>query len=775
MTNKELDPITERELEILSLISEGASDREIAQKLYLSINTVKWHNRQIYQKLGVTNRTQAVALAAEKGLLDQDLSSERPSKTKKKHNLPAQITSFVGRDDEIGIIKELVNENRLVTLTGPGGVGKTRLALQVSAELVENEVFPDGVFFTELAVVSKPEQIGNVILDSLDLPPAPGQNVTEILESIFDSKSPLLVLDNFEHLLKGAGIVKDLLNTFPDITVLCTSREALNLYGEVVFPLLPLTTPEISKLKMQPKLDDYDSVKLFISRARAIKPDFIPTDDDLSIVAQICVRLDGLPLAIELAAARLKIYSLPDVLKQLEDRFASLKGGPRDAPIRHQTLQQAIDWSYDLLSVEEKILFNRLSAFQGSRTIKAVEEICCFDLSLHVMDGLESLSSKNLINQKIGLDGETRFYMLESIHEYASQCLQKIGEEQGIYGRHSQYFAEMVETAKPHTRGGPDQVIWLKRLEADYDNLRVVYTRTFNGGDLLLGLRLVGALDYFWLKMYHLVEGKEWSTHGLELMHDAPPNIQASVYASAGATYYWNGDIALSKKMCYAALNIYEELEDWQEMGWMHAYLMYTSHGNPAEDQEFRENFEKGINLLEKAGDKSGLCQIYTFLGVHERDIGNYQEAKDALERSTVIAKELGDRNREVVNLFHLGHISIAQGDPETAQQRFLESLRLELSLVHEEIMVTGTLEALTRVALEMDQPERALILLSATDVIYKTWGELIPQDLDDRQELIDFAYSQMEKESFEKIWEKGQSMDFEQVILFALEEGVET
>ena len=292
MAAKEQDYLSDRELEILRLISDGFSDREIAQKLYLSINTVKWHNRQIYQKLGVGSRTEALAEAEKQGLLDEKPQDETPSLKIEKHNLPAQVSSFVGREKEIEQIREMLEAHRLVTLTGPGGVGKTRLALEAARGLLEGGIYPEGIYFIELAPVSEPELVISAINDGLNLSSLVGESKLKVLIRFLKEKKLILVLDNFEHLLEGALLVNELLTASDGVRVLSTSREALKLTGEQIFPVLPL--------ELQP------SRELFVQRAREVNPGFNSDEKTLPLIEQICFRLDGNPLAIELAAARMK-------------------------------------------------------------------------------------------------------------------------------------------------------------------------------------------------------------------------------------------------------------------------------------------------------------------------------------------------------------------------------------------------------------------------------------------------------------------------------------
>ena len=448
-----VEPLTQREREILGLLADGLTNREIADRLYLSHETVKWYNKQLYGKLGVSNRTQAAAKAQE---LAQEESQEPASARQSshpEHNLPAPLTSFVGRQRELEEVASLLNESRLLTLTGPAGTGKTRLALQVAAQVAEG--FADGVTLVELAPLKDPALVADTVARALGLTNTTEQTITKVLANYLENKELLLVLDNFEHLLEAAPLASDLLSAASNLRILTTSREALGLYGEQEYPVPPLGLPDLGDPVLPSALKDHEAIALFMQRAQAVVPGFALTDEDALGVAEICVRLDGLPLAIELAAARVKLFRPQALLSQIESRFTTLGTGPRGLSERRRTLRAAIDWSYELLDETEKMLFTRLSVFQGGRTIEAVDAVCAYDLQIDVLDGLAPLLNKNLLRQEEGPEGEPRFTMLETIHEYALERLREGGEAENMHRRHAEYFTALAERAEPHTRGGP--------------------------------------------------------------------------------------------------------------------------------------------------------------------------------------------------------------------------------------------------------------------------------------------------------------------------------
>jgi predicted ATPase/DNA-binding CsgD family transcriptional regulator len=415
------EPLSDRETEILGLLAGGLSNREIAQELFLSLETIKWYNKHIYSKLGVGSRTQAVARARELGLFADPGESPVASLAPVRTNLPAQLTSFVGREREIAEVEDLLKTTRLVTLTGPPGIGKTRLGLQLADTVAGN--YSDGVIFVGLASTTDPALVPKAIAHKLGVVEQPNQPLVESLERYFGNKSALLVLDNYEHVLEAAALVTDLLAASPRLTVLVTSREVLRLNGEHEYIVPPLTVPDTAHPGFVSDLFVYESMALLNHRARAASTHFRLTEENAPAVAAICLRLDGLPLAIELAAARIKLFSPQQMLERLESRLSLLTGGARDLPARQRTLRDSIDWSYNLLDEDEQRLFARLAVFTGGRTIGAVEAICTPGLPIDALDGLESLLNKSLLYQEEGPGGEPRFIMLETIHEYARERL----------------------------------------------------------------------------------------------------------------------------------------------------------------------------------------------------------------------------------------------------------------------------------------------------------------------------------------------------------------
>jgi predicted ATPase/class 3 adenylate cyclase len=411
----------------------------------------------------------------------QDLPSEFPPLTSldgAPNHLPVPLTSFVGRSKELGEVKALLSKERLLTLTGASGSGKTRLALQAAAEMADR--FPDGVFFVALAPITDPGLVPFTVAQSLGLTESPGRSIVDGLKDYLHRKTLLLLLDNFEQVILAAPLVADLLGTCLPLKILATSREGLRVGGEREYPVPPLALPDRSRLPSIENLSQYAAVELFIQRARAVRPDFQITDDTASAVAEICSRLDGLPLAIELAAARIKVLAPQAMLARLEHRLEFLTGGARDLPRRQQTLRNAIAWSYDLLNENEQLLFRRLSVFVGGCTLEAAEAVAAAVAAAvagddpaqsPVLDRLESLLDKSLLQEVEGTYSEPRFGMLETLREFGLEQLEASGEQEPIRRRHAGYFLALAGQAEASSESA-GQVAWINRLEQEHDNPR---------------------------------------------------------------------------------------------------------------------------------------------------------------------------------------------------------------------------------------------------------------------------------------------------------------
>jgi predicted ATPase/class 3 adenylate cyclase len=462
-----------------------------------------------------------------------------------RNNLSLQPTPLIGRKREVAEVYErlLRPEVRLLTLTGVGGTGKTRLGLQAAAELTEQ--FEDGVFFVSLAAIRDPQLVVPAMAATLGVKEAGGQPLLESVEDSLGEKHILLMVDNFEQVIEAAPVVTELLSTASNLKVLATSRIPLRLYGEHEYAVPPLALPDPERLPSVERLTHYEAVRLFVERAQAAKADFSVTNESAPAVAQICYRLDGLPLAIELAAARIKVLSPQKMLGRLGNRLKLLTGGARDLPERQRTLRSTIEWSYGLLGEGEKVLFARLSVFAGGRTMEAIEAICDAegDLPVDVLDGLSSLVDKSLLKQEEGAGGEPRFVMLETIHEFAREKLQESEESEDIRRLHAEYFLALAEEAEPAVEGA-QQPVWLERLEEEHDNMRRALSWSLGQGqDSELALRMSAALGEFWYLRGYFGEGRRWLEEALAKSGRTPTAARARALQRVSWLAFQQGDL----------------------------------------------------------------------------------------------------------------------------------------------------------------------------------------------------------------------------------------
>jgi len=590
---------------------------------------------------------------------------------RRPNNLPTQLTSFVGRDVELAEAERLLGTTRLLTLTGPGGTGKTRLSLQLAANVSER--FPDGIWFVALEPVRDPGLIAGTILTTLGLVESGGRSARDVLVEWLAAKQALLVLDNFEQVIDGAPIVSDLLRGAPRLVAIVTSRAPLRVSGEQEFPVPGLPAPRdllaLSDLeKMNLPIEDrrldaasatqFEAVRLFIARALAVRPDFRVTNDNAPAVAGIASRLHGMPLAIELAAARVKLLSPDAILERLEHQLGVLAAGSRDLPERQQTLRGAIAWSHDLLTEGERRLLARLSVFVGGCELDSAEAVCgpTGELDgLEVLDGLTSLADQSLVRAE-EIDGETRFRMLDTIREFASERLDASGERQELERRHSATFLELVETLTPRLTGD-DQRRWLGRLERDHDNVRAVLDRAVAAADGPTAIRLGFAMWRYWQKRGHLAEASRrlraiaaqpWS-------HDDKV-LRARLMEALGGVAWWQADLATMAPAYEEALAIWEEIGDQREIvnALYNNSFQYAVTDDPKSSDPDRIGYNGMIRALELAtaiGDDRGRANVLWGLGnfayFHDTDDRGLARFQEALE----IFRRIGDRTMEAWSL----------------------------------------------------------------------------------------------------------------------------
>ncbi|MBV9281145.1 MAG: tetratricopeptide repeat protein [Chloroflexi bacterium] len=633
--------------------------------------------------------------------------------------LPVPLTSFVGRERERDSIESwLCSANvRLLTLTGSGGAGKTRLAIQVAADLAEE--FTDGVRFVSLASIRDPCLLVETITAALGVREASGKDHRKRLYRYLEARHLLLVLDNFEQVVEAAPEVGDLLEAAPRLKVMVTSREALRLSAEQEFTVAPFQLPDPRAASDADEVAANVAVQLFVQRARSVKGDFLLSPANVATIAQICIMLDGLPLAIELAAARIKLLPPHEMLERLK-RHTSLRllsGGPRDLPPRQKTLRSAMQWSYDLLTPGERALFRRLAVFVEGCTLEAVESVCAAESTpgLDLLDGVASLIDKSLVARTATDVGEPRFEMLETIREYGLERLQEAGEAEAARCAHAGYYRALAAEGERQLRGG-DEGVWLRRLEREHDNLRAALRWSLDRGDARLALQLGGSLWQFWQMRGYLTEGRRWLEEVLAYSEGDESAMRVKALHGAGVLAHYQGDFGRAADLCgrslalarrlgdaescalaltglalvaraggnfSTALAMYEEsLALYRELGdsWGIAHcLLYAGIVSylGGEWAAARPLLEESLELHRRSGGTQTLAYCTGILGDISRLEGNLPEAQRLIEESLRLSRALGDRRGTARTLFAAANLAVVRGRYAEARARYLESLAI--------------------------------------------------------------------------------------------------
>jgi non-specific serine/threonine protein kinase len=553
--------------------------------------------------------------------------------------LPIPLTSFVGREHELAAVAELVRRHdvRLVTVTGPGGVGKTRLALQLAAD--STGAFPDGVGFISLAAIADPALVPGVVARALEPAESGDRLPLERLRRVLGSKQVLLILDNFEHVVEAAPFVVDLLTAFSGVKMLVTSRVTLRVSGEHEFPVEPLPVPNPERLPPLAELAGFGAVALFDQRARAARPDFALDEANAAAVAEVCARLDGLPLAIELAAARSKVLSPQAMLTRLEHRLALLSGGGRDQPERLRALREAIAWSYDLLTPHQQALFRQLAVFAGGCTAEAAAFVAGGDAgpASQVLDDLSSLVDSSLLVQRQQRDGEPRFSILETIREYGLERLASAGEEETTRRRHAEWCVSMADEFWPTLKHGLEPAQVIGRLGPEHANLRAALMWLDQTGDREAVLRLAGAISLYWYVHEDLREGLAWLECALDDAAEMPADIPAPAQLGAGMLSHYVTDDVRAVPWAEASLALYRTVDD----AW-------------------------------------GMAFALLLLGIVSEDAGNYDQAASYFSESLVRARAAENRVLTGLSLIHLGVVAWGQGDRERATRWVIDALEVQ-------------------------------------------------------------------------------------------------
>lgn len=686
------------------------------------------------------------------------------------HNLPVQLTSFIGREQEMEEVEGLLSTARLVTLAGAGGGGKTRLSLQVASSAAQE--YPDGVWFVELAPVADPMLVSQTLATTLGIREEPGQPMTTTLSQSLQTKKMLLVLDNCEHLVEAcAELVSVLLASCPELRVLATSREALGVPGESIWRVSPLSVPGRDDGQSVESLMEYEAVRLFVERAGSAQSAFTLTEQTAPVVGQICQRLDGIPLAIELAAARVRVLSVEQISNRLEDRFRLLTSGSRTTLPRQRTLRAAVEWGYDLLDEQERSLFNSLSVFAGGFSLEAVESVCAGEGmdEYEVLDLLSSLVDKSLVMVLEGMGGSVRYRLLETLREYGWEQLLESGETEETQRKHAVYFVDLSEEAEPELTG-PQQASWLERLEQEHDNLRAALRWSAESEDAETGLRLGGALWRFWQVRGHLSEGRERLAGIVALPNESGSMAnRAKALNGLGTLTHNQGDYDAARHLHEDCLVIWRELEDKVGVAASLNNLGLIAYYQGDYDAA-RPLHEESLAIRRGLGDKVGVAASLNNLGFMAYYRSDYAGARVLMEEALAIGRELGDTRVIAHSLNNLGIIAMEQGDYLEACTLYEESLSISSELGDRQGIAT-VLESFASLAVALSQPERGLCLAGAA----ATLRESIAVPMTHLEETkfnhdLETARQALSEEEQEAAWGRGQQMTQEQAIAYALE-----
>jgi predicted ATPase len=678
---------------------------------------------------------------------------------------PAPRTSFVGRDRELQEIGQLLNDARLVTLTGPGGTGKTRLALAIAAK--EADRVRDGVYVVDLSGVTDPAVVPSKIVTALGVREDPAVDPVVTLAGHLRGREVLLVLDNLEQVIESADTVNRLLDSAPALRILATSRIPLHLSGEHEYRVDPLPLPDPARVGELELLGTCESVMLFVERAAAVRRGFRITLDNAPAIAGIVERVDGLPLAIELAAGRIRALSPSDLLDRLERRLPVLGGGPRDLPARQRTLRDAITWSHDLLDGDEQRLFARLAVFSAGFTLDSAEAVCAPGLDLDLMEGIEALVDHSLLRHQ-ERDGRIRYRMLETIREFGVQRLQASGEADEVRRQHAWRMVQMAEAAEPKLlRKDRTQ---LDRLEEDHDDIRAALRWSIEGGEVEAGLRIAGALWRFWQLRSHLAEGLVWTDRLLSLPAAAARTMpRARALGARGSLAYWMQDTERVRIPYEESLAIAREVGDLRGQA-EGAYNLAFVHLLARDGRAAVELFEEAAERYREIGDQIGLAHANDGIALVDSEEGDFDRAEPLLEENLRTFAAADDMWGIALTSGQLAAISLERGDLDRARTAALKSLAAGEALAAH-MFNAVTVQALAVVAIRAGQIERGVRLGGFSERLRELAGGEAPPSIVGLSDPRELAKDELPPERIEALAAQGRSMGVDQGLAYARQE----
>jgi predicted ATPase/class 3 adenylate cyclase len=683
------------------------------------------------------------------------------------NNLPPQLTSFVGRAEGIADVRRLLGRTRLLTLTGAGGTGKTRLALQVASESLTD--YRDGAFFVDLSPVTDPALVPSSVATALGVPEEPGRSILEAVKDHLSHKELLLVVDNFEQVAEAAPVIEELLTAAPNLRVVVTSRVVLSLRGEQEYEVPPLEPPDPTRSPDVLTLGRFEAVQLFTERATAASPGFLLTEDNAPAVAKITARLDGLPLAIELAATRTKVLTPQQMLPRLERSLSILTSGARTVPERQRTLRGAIAWSHDLLDPAEQRLFARLSVFIGGWTLESAEAVCVpGELGLDPLDGLASLVDKSLV-RRTDPNGHPRFAMLETIREFGLDQLAQGGDLHAVHRRHSEHFLDLALEAEPHLTAD-DQGEWLDRCDVEHPNIRGALRWAIQAGDADRGQQAAGAVWRFWQQRGHLAEGRRWFEEILGMPSgQGRTHARAKALVAAGGIAWWQRDRERAGAFYEEALLIERELGDPGRIAEALYNLSFVVAGEDIESAA--RMLDESLDLFRRAGDERGAAQVLAMLVIRDAEAGRWDAVLAGLEEVVAIWRRVGDRLHLAFDLVWLAFAHGRLAHREAARSAALEALELFLEADNPTGVGIAVFD-LAFLATWEGRHEDALRLAGAFESVQERVGGppggfagLLEGDPADE------ARAHLSEDVARRAWEEGRAMSIDEAVAFVREE----